>query len=583
MLAHLAGCLGLPQDTPHQSSSPRTAATAPPAPPLPLPLPPADLLPLAEDSLAFAVPPSLDAALDVLDAQHPASPQAALACASSAHVTETAAACAASLRSYRQRMAPEQRRRERRRLSREQADHLKTLEHLGRGLKVPPPPAALPPAGHPADGGAAAQQAQQQQRAQQQALPPFSLAPVFQTSSAEATIQLVPLHRSRPAPPPPQAAGAVACSRAVHAAGEPADAAAPPSSAGSASMQSASSRLAGEDALAASSGSCSAAASAAPLLPRPSLGRGSAAATGSGASLAASTLAQAAGGSTSPAWQDGTSTWAACEQGPSSGSAAWEEDLIELELVDAAGACVQRLPPQQAPPAHSSRAARPSPDTEEAVPAQTTPSFLAFVVGGVTQMDSLAGGGSACSSGCQSTAASRPAPQACGAAAIAAATGSPDAAAERSSSGGSFAQQAGLPAVSCQAALLDGPEARSSGSPCSAEGSRGSNSCAASGAASAAGSAGALLSSFKRVLHGRLQQRVAGRQAVAQPLSSSHLSAAGKQQGSTHVVAVASPAVQLAVCADAEDVQPRRPGRPAVHGPAATGRRSADENRPVLA
>ncbi len=672
MLARLAGCLGLAQvrrsrcghalarprprfhsrslppslrhtpphlalqDTPPQDSSPPRAAALPPAPPLP----PAEPLPLAAGSLAFAVPPSLEAALNVLAAQHPASPKVGRADMPSGPVAETAAACAAGLRrwagtaarhgvmgglgcgepvllahaqgcsemlktpsnpvqhtsqlsvlalrplrSYRQRMAPEQRRRERRRLSHEQSDHLKTLQQLGRGLQVPPAPATLPQASRPANGGAAAQQSHppaQQQPAQQQVPPPFTLAPVFHTGGAEASTQLVPLHRSRPAPQPPKAAGTAQlhspAERAM-AAGTAADPL-PPSSAGSVSMQSATSRLAGEDAPA-SSGSCSAAASAAPLLPHPSLARGSAAGTGSTASLAASTLAQAATSAAASAADHGSTcaAWAAPSPGASGGSAAWDQDLIELELVDADGACVERLPPQPSPQAafaQAARPARPSPDTEEAVPAQTTPSFLAFAVG-VPQAASLVGGSSG--SGCSSTAASRP--PAHSDAAAGGAGGSPGAAAEHSGSG-SYGRAAGLPAVSSQAALLDGPEAHSSGSPGSGGGSQPSSSRAAASAASlgaaagsAAGSAGALpavLSSFKRVLHGRLQQRGATRLAATKQAGGLQLAAAGKQQASTRLVAVA--AVPAAVGADAEDVLPRRP--------AAAGRCSADENRPVL-
>lgn len=485
-------------------------------------------------------------------------------------------------------MPPEQRRRERRRLSREQSDHLKTLQQLGRGLQVPPAPATLPQTSRRSNGGAAAQRSHppaQQQPAQQQAPPPFTLAPVFHTGSAEASTQLVPLHRSRQAPQPRKEAGTALlhspAERAMAAAA--AAAAPPPSSAGSVSMQSATSRLAGEDARA-SSGSCSAAASAAQLLPHPCLARGSAAGTGSTASLAASNLAQAATSAAASAADHGSTcaAWAAPSPGASGGSAAWDQDLIELELVDIDGACVERLPPQPSPQAafaQAARPARPSPDTEEAVPAQTTPSFLAFVVG-VPQAASLVGGSCGCGGGCSSTAASRP-PAHSGAAA-AAIGGSPGAAAEHSNSG-SYGREAGLPAVSSQAAMLDGPEPHSSGLPSGGgSGSQASSSRAAAATAaslgpagSAAGSAGALpavLSSFRRVLHGRLQQRGATRLAATKQAGGLQLAAAGKQQASTRLVAVA--AVPAAVGADAEDVLPRRP--------AAAGRCSADENRPVL-
>lgn len=83
------------QEAARQHGSPDRAPTSPaPAPPLP----PADSLPLAAGSLAFAVPPSLDAALEVLAVHHPASPKVAHGDA----VTETAAACAAGLRRWAQ-------------------------------------------------------------------------------------------------------------------------------------------------------------------------------------------------------------------------------------------------------------------------------------------------------------------------------------------------------------------------------------------------------------------------------------------------------------------------------------------------
>lgn len=83
------------QEAARHHGSPDAALTSPaPAPPLP----PADSLPLAAGSLAFAVPPSLDAALEVLAAHHPASPKVAHGDA----VTETAAACAAGLRRWAQ-------------------------------------------------------------------------------------------------------------------------------------------------------------------------------------------------------------------------------------------------------------------------------------------------------------------------------------------------------------------------------------------------------------------------------------------------------------------------------------------------
>lgn len=492
-------------------------------------------------------------------------------------------------------MAPEQRRRERRRLSREQADHLQTLAELGRGLQVPPAPAALPPTARPASGGAAAKPPPSQQRPAP--APPFALAPVFHSGGAEAGTQLVPLHRSRQAQPSPQAAGRAMPSPAGHAAAAAAGPAAPASPAGSASMQSATSRLAGEEAGAASSASCSGAASAAALLPPPGLGRSSAATGGSGTSLAASTLVHAATSAATCA--AGSSPSAAC-QGRASPAAAWAagahglgscspacEDLIELELVDAAGACVERLPPQPSPqPAllpPSSRTARPSPDTDEALPAHTTPSFLAFVVG-VMQMGGPAGDASGHSSACNSTAASVPLPHAgaegagaaCAAATIAV-NGSPGAAAALSGSGGAwYAPQAGLPALSSQAALLDVPEAGSTSPPRSGGSSQVSSPAAAAASAASsqagppAGSAGALLSSFKRVLHGRLQQRPAPRQAAAKQ-AGGRLAPASKQRASTHVVAVAA---ATAVGADAEDVLPRRP---------AAGRRSANENWPALA
>lgn len=498
------------------------------------------------------------------------------------------------VRSYRQRMAPEQRRRERRRLSREQADHLQTLAELGRGLQVPPAPAALPPTARPAGAGAAARPPPSQQRPSPP--PPFALAPVFHSGGAEAGTQLVPLHRSRQAQTSPQAAGRAMPSPAGHGAAAAPGAAPPASPAGSASMQSATSRLAGE-AGTASSVSCSGAASAAVLLPRPGLGRSSAATGGSGASLPASTLVHAAtsaanfaaGSSPSTACQGGASpaaAWAAGAHGLGSCSPACE-DLIELELVDAAGTCVERLPPQPSPqPAllpPSSRTARPSPDTDEALPAHTTPSFLAFVVG-VMQEGGPAGGGSGHSTACNSTAAARPLPHAgaegagaaCAAATIAV-NGSPGAAAALSGSGSAwYAPQAGLPALSSQAALLDVPEAGSTSPPRSGGSSQVSSPAAAAASAASsqagppAGSAGALLSSFKRVLHGRLQQRPAPRQAAAKQ-ARGRLAPASKQRASTHVVAVAA---ATAVGADAEDVLPRRP---------AAGRRSANENWPALA
>lgn len=83
------------QEAARHHGSPDAALTSPaPAPPLP----PADSesLPLAAGSLAFAVPPSLDAALEVLAVHHPASPKVAHGDA----VTETAAACAAGLRRW---------------------------------------------------------------------------------------------------------------------------------------------------------------------------------------------------------------------------------------------------------------------------------------------------------------------------------------------------------------------------------------------------------------------------------------------------------------------------------------------------
>lgn len=84
------------QDTPPQDSSPPRAAALPPAPPLP----PAEPLPLAAGSLAFAVPPSLEAALDVLAALHPASPKVGRADMPSGPVAETAAACGSGLRRW---------------------------------------------------------------------------------------------------------------------------------------------------------------------------------------------------------------------------------------------------------------------------------------------------------------------------------------------------------------------------------------------------------------------------------------------------------------------------------------------------
>lgn len=261
-------------------------------------------------------------------------------------------------------------------------------------------------------------------------------------------------------------------------------------------MHSAASRL-GDHEPAAGSGSRT--ASAAPLLPR--LGRGSAATGGSAASAAASTLAHAA---TSAA--------------PSSAgsSAECQEDLIELELVDAVGACLERLPPQPhpLPLPQGGRAPRAWPDTEEAVPAHATPSFLAFVVG-ASQMGSLECGGSGGSAVC-STAASRPQSPAPGVASAAPARSA--GAARPASTGTNAAQEAGLPAVGSH-------------------------------------------SSFKRVLHGQLQQLLA-------PQSQ----AAGKQ------LAGGRGAPAAATAADAEDVLPMCPARAA----AAPIRRSIDENSPVL-
>ena len=430
-------------------------------------------------------------------------------------------------RSYRQRITPDQRRRERRRLRREQADHLQTLEQLGQGIKQP-----LRPGRGAAAGGAA-----------REAPPPrFTLAPVFHGGAdADAhSTQLVPLHRRRP--PAAAAAGGAALPSAAEPAA--AAAAAPPSSAGSASMRSAASRL-GEHEPAGGSGSC--AASGVPLLPQ--VCRGSAAAGGSAASAAASTLAYAAS-SAAPSFAG------------ASGSAACQADLIELELVDAAGACLERLPPQPQPQPQplpdGGRGPRASPDTEAAVHAQPTPSFLAFVVG-TSQMGSLEGGSSGSSGAARlgSTAASRPHPPAPGAASPAPASGA--GASHSASAGGSAAQEAGLPAVSSQAALLEGRNAWS-GSPGRSGSSRRAGSAAA--ASPAAGSAGALLSSFKRVLHGRLQQ-----------LSAPHSQVAAKPVAGGRRVPAA------ATAADAEDVLPVCPARAA----AAPSQCSADENSPMLA